>query len=250
MQRYFLKDDLFHEGHVMITDEEARHIQRVMRMEPGDSVICCSQQGACYVCNLSEFTEGYIKAEIKSQEERTVELPVKVTIAHGLPKGDKFELVIQKGTELGASSFIPFEAERSIVKWDPKKATKKIDRWNKIAKEAAEQSHRQALPEVGDVHSLTQLLKLFNKYSYVLAAYEEAAKSDEKSSFNKVLTQMKPEDTLLFITGPEGGFSDREINIMKQNGAIACGLGPRILRSETAPLYGLSAISYHFELLG
>ncbi len=233
----------------MITGEEQKHIRRVMRMDIGDTIVCCAID-RCYTCKLSEFADNHIKAQIISEEHVDKELPVKVTIAHGLPKGDKLELVFQKGTELGAYEFIPFEAERSIVKWDEKKAHKKMERWNKILKEAAEQSHRQRVPKVLQVQKFSCLVSMFKEYTHVLVAYEEAAKSDEKSRLSEVLEQMKSGDKLLLIVGPEGGFSDREVIEMKEFGALTCGFGPRILRSETAPLYGLAAISYHFELLG
>ncbi|UCZ54489.1 16S rRNA (uracil(1498)-N(3))-methyltransferase [Bacillus shivajii] len=250
MQRYFLEPSHFYSDYVMITGEEQKHIRRVMRMETGDTIVCCALDGKCYTCELSEFTDEHVKAVIVEEETVTKELPIEVSIAHGLPKGDKLELVLQKGTELGAFHFLPFEAERSIVKWDEKKAKKKIERWNKITKEAAEQSHRQKMPKVHSVDRFQNLVYTFKNYTYVLVAYEEAAKSDEKSRFFSVLNNMKAGDNLLLLIGPEGGFSDREIQTMQEHGAITCGFGPRILRSETAPLYGLAAISYHFELLG
>lgn len=250
LQRYFINHSQINDGYVTLTDDAAKHIRRVMRMTTGDKVICCTDGGQCYLSELTSLTEDSVQGRIISQENKQVELPIHVTIAQGLPKGDKLELVIQKGTELGAFSFLPFEAERSVVKWDSKKAGKKVERWNKIAMEAAEQSHRQILPKVRDVQKFTELLKQFEGYNYVLVAYEEAAKNDEKSHFFSILEKVKHGDSLLFVFGPEGGFSDREIEEMTQVGAIPCGLGPRILRSETAPLYGLSAISYHLELMG
>ncbi|WP_416149310.1 16S rRNA (uracil(1498)-N(3))-methyltransferase [Salipaludibacillus sp. HK11] len=250
MQRYFLSEESFDGTYVMIDGEDAKHIARVMRMTLGAQIICCDNHGSCYRCEISEVSSDIVKADIIEQIEKNVELPIDVSIAHGLPKGDKLELVIQKGTELGAIKFIPFQAERSIVKWDEKKAEKKIERWNKISKEASEQSHRQYVPQVETVQKLKQLLRHFHLYSYVILANEEQAKNDEKSQFHHTLSQMKRGDSLLLVVGPEGGFSDREVEIMINAGAISCALGPRILRSETAPLYGLAAISYHFELMG
>ncbi|WP_280768512.1 16S rRNA (uracil(1498)-N(3))-methyltransferase [Salipaludibacillus daqingensis] len=250
MQRYFLSKEHFDDGYVMINGEDAKHISRVMRMAIDDLVICCDNERKCYLCKITEVMPNFVKAVIVEPMTKQVELPINVSIAHGLPKGDKLELVIQKGTELGAASFIPFQAERSIVKLDEKKGRKKIERWNKISKEASEQSHRQFVPPVEAIQTLKQLVHLFHSYSYVILAYEEEAKNDEKSRFHHTLSQMKQGDSLLFVVGPEGGFSDREVELMVENGAISCALGPRILRSETAPLYGLAAISYHFELLG
>lgn len=249
MQRYFLDNQHFHDGYVNITGDDAKHIVRVMRMKIGDKIICCEKAGSCYLSQISNIADDLVTAKIISQEDKSVELPIHVTISQGLPKGDKFELVIQKGTELGAASFIPFEAERSVVKFNEKKGEKKIERWNKIAKEAAEQSHRQILPMVTPVHRFQELLKILTDFDYVLVAYEEAAKNDEKSYFHSVLEKMKDGEKLLFIFGPEGGFSHREIELLKEHGAVICGLGPRIMRTETAPLYCLGAISYHFELM-
>lgn len=250
MQRYFLKKSQFEDDYVMIMDDDAKHITRVMRMNPEDTVICCDDEGTCYLCTLIETAPDFVKAKVVKSLDKDAEMPVKVLIAHGLPKSDKLELVIQKGTELGAHSFIPFQADRSIVKIDAKNEGKKLQRWGKIAKEAAEQSHRNYVPTVQTVHSLNKLIKTFHQYSSVIIAYEEDAKDDEKSRFRQILQRTRTGDSLLLVVGPEGGFSDREIEIMKEAGAISCALGPRILRSETAPLYGLAAISYHFELLG
>lgn len=250
MQRYFLSKSHFKDNYVMIDGEDAKHITKVMRMTPDSQIICCDNEGACYVCILTETGPDNVQAVIHEQLENSAELPVHVSIAHGLPKGDKFELVIQKGTELGAASFLPFQAERSIVKWDKKKEKKRLERWNKISKEASEQSHRQFIPHVSGVQSVSELISRFSSYSHVLIAYEAEAARDEKSRFHSVLSSMEKGDSLLMVTGPEGGFSDREVALMTEAGAVACAFGPRILRSETAPLYGLAAISYHFELSG
>ncbi|MCR6106303.1 16S rRNA (uracil(1498)-N(3))-methyltransferase [Salipaludibacillus agaradhaerens] len=250
MQRYFLNKAQFHDKQVLIDGETARHISKVMRMAPGDNIICCDGEGACHYCTLEKVSADDVRATITKELSDNVELPVKVTIAHGLPKGDKLELVIQKATELGASGFIPFQAERSVVKLDKKKELKKIERWRKIAKEASEQSHRQLMPRIEAVHSISALIDQFSSYSSVILAYEEDAKQHKNKAFHQSLSLLKPQDNLLFIVGPEGGFTDKEVTMMQNAGAISCSLGPRILRSETAPLYGLSAISFYFELSG
>ncbi|UTR14366.1 16S rRNA (uracil(1498)-N(3))-methyltransferase [Salipaludibacillus sp. LMS25] len=250
MQRYFLSKEQFQEKHVLIDGETARHISKVMRMGPGDNVICCDGEGVCHYCTLDNVSVDVVRATITGELTDNTELPVKVTIAHGLPKGDKLELVIQKATELGSSGFIPFQAERSVVKWDKKKELKKIERWRKIAKEASEQSHRQLVPYIESVHSLSALINKFTSYSSVILAYEEDAKQHKNNAFHQSLSELRPGDNLLFIVGPEGGFSEQEVSMMQTAGAICCSLGPRILRTETAPLYALSAISYYFELSG
>jgi 16S rRNA (uracil1498-N3)-methyltransferase len=136
MQRYFVHHRAT-EGRFFIEDDDRHHIVKVMRMSVGDEIICVDTDGNQAICRLEEITDESVVAEVVQWKEENPELPIFVTIASGLPKGDKLEWIIQKGTELGAGEFIPFSAKRSVVKWDEKKAVKKIERWQKIAKEAA-----------------------------------------------------------------------------------------------------------------
>lgn len=248
MQRYFV-DQIANENRFNIVGDDYHHIVRVMRMKEGDQIICVSLLNKSAVCAIAEITDEQIIAEVVQWISGTSELPIEVTIASGLPKGDKLEWIIQKGTELGAFQFIPFISARSVVKWDEKKAVKKIERWQKIAKEAAEQSHRLKLPKVENPVNLKSLIKMGEDFDYKLIAFEEEAKHGEASIFAKTLSEMKRGQTLLFVFGPEGGLTELEVSSLSEHGFRACGLGPRILRTETAPLYALSAVSYHFELM-
>ncbi|MEN8701046.1 16S rRNA (uracil(1498)-N(3))-methyltransferase [Bacillus infantis] len=247
MQRYFTDRDT--DGKFSIAGDDFHHITRVMRMKEGDSIICAVRGGRSAVCRIAEITDEQVIAEVVQWKEASSELPIKAAIASGLPKGDKLELIIQKGTELGASVFIPFTAARSIVKWDEKKAGKKTERWQKIAKEAAEQSHRDMQPDVLQPVSMKELIELGEVYDHKVIAYEEDAKDGESSAFASILAGMEEGQSLLMVFGPEGGFSEKEAALLKDNGFVSCGLGPRILRTETAPLYALAAVSYHFELM-
>ncbi|KAB7708724.1 16S rRNA (uracil(1498)-N(3))-methyltransferase [Bacillus aerolatus] len=249
MQRYFLNEKPDNGGKVTITGEDFHHLSRVMRLKAGDCVYAVFPDGESAVVEIEEISDDCALAFIVKWMHDEKELPVAVAIASGLPKGDKFELVIQKGTELGASRFIPFHADRSIVKWDEKKAAKKTERWSKIAKEAAEQSHRNRVPDVSIPVDFQQLIQIGQEYPFKLYAYEEESKQGEKAAFHHLLSEMKQGDALLIVFGPEGGISEKEAEQLRSSGFIACGLGPRILRTETAPLYALSAISYHFELM-
>jgi 16S rRNA (uracil1498-N3)-methyltransferase len=220
-----------------------------MRMQIGDQIICVDQEGKQAVCALAEITDTSVVADVVQWKDEVTELPISITIASGLPKGDKLELIVQKGTELGAHQFLPFSATRSVVKWDEKKAMKKIDRWQKISKEAAEQSHRAFLPEVMSPVSFKELLIRSKDYDYKLVAFEEESRNGETSVFASTLKKMNNGESLLLVFGPEGGLTDEEIKLLKNSDFEVCGLGPRILRTETAPLYALAAISYHFELM-
>lgn len=251
MQRYFivekLKDD-YQSTEIILTGEQHHHIVRVMRMEIGDQVYLVFPEHKAIIAKIKHIENESVTLVWVSDENSQKELPIQVSIASGLPKGDKLDYIIQKGTELGASFFIPFQASYSITKWDKKKSEKKLVRLKKIAQEAAEQSHRTRIPEVMSVISFKELLNLSTSYDACIVAYEESAKEGESLNFSKTLNELQPNDRVLLVFGPEGGLSREEIERLTEFGMKICSLGPRILRTETAPLYALAAISYHFEL--
>lgn len=247
MQRYFVEQQASETNEFIISGENARHISKVMRMSTGDEIIVVHENIA-YICGIQAIDQEVVVR----QTGKTIpspEMPLKVDIACGLPKGDKLELIAQKATELGMHALIPFSAERSIVKWDEKKAKKNQERLQKIAQEAAEQSHRTLVPNVVQPISFKQLIQSFSGYDAVFIADEEDAKLAERTSFKQKLQALDTSKQLkiLCIFGPEGGISREESDAMLQAGAKTMSLGPRILRAETAPLYALSAISYEFE---
>ncbi len=247
MQRYFLNNEQFDGNTVRLTGDDAHHLTRVMRQKAGDTIIVCNENQQCFYLELTTLDKDEVCGIITSEITDKAELPVAVTIAQGLVKGDKFEWVIQKGTECGAAGFMPVVMDRSVVKLDPKKEKKKIERWQKIAKEAAEQSHRAMLPTVYDVCSFKSFVSLVNEYDVCLFAYEETAKQHELSRLRQTLETIKPNAKVLLLVGPEGGISDKEAVALEAAGFTACALGPRILRTETAPLYFLGAVSYALE---
>lgn len=249
MQRYFVDEVYENQPEFSVTGDNYHHIVRVMRMKPKDQLFLVFNNSVVIQGEITSIDEQEVLIRELSKEETDKELPVNVTIACGLPKGDKLEWIVQKGTELGSHCFIGFPAKNSIVKWDHKKRGNKVKRLGKIAQEAAEQSHRQFMPEVLLFEKEQELIDRFASYDKVLIAYEESAKQGERSVLAETLTQLKQGDNLLIVFGPEGGFSPDEIELFNQNGGISCGLGPRILRAETAPLYALSVISYQLEML-
>jgi 16S rRNA (uracil1498-N3)-methyltransferase len=250
MQRYFVSPENWKEDRVFIKGEDAKHIAKVMRMQLGDNIICCNNNDRSSICEILDLGGSTVETQVIKDVESDPELPVSVSIAQGLPKADKLEYIVQKGTELGAFSFFPFSADRSVAKWDDKKSAKKKERLEKIAKEAAEQSHRSKIPEIMNPGSFSDLLKLAEQFNIKIVAYEETAKQQEYSGFSSAIKKAGKGDTLLCVIGPEGGLSEKEAKALKEHGFELCGLGPRILRTETASLYILSAISYHFELKG
>ncbi|WP_430785171.1 16S rRNA (uracil(1498)-N(3))-methyltransferase [Virgibacillus flavescens] len=250
MQRYFVPEDQWENNNLIISGDDAHHITRVMRGNTGDKLICNHPNGYAVLGEITSLEQERVSVLILESIEESVELPVSVTIAQGLPKGDKLEHVLQKGTELGAFKFIPFSADRSIVKWDEKKASKKMFRFAKIVKEASEQSHRNRIPDVTPVMKIEQLIAESKEYDVKIFAYEEEAKTKEFVSFASVINQLKSDQRIIVCIGPEGGFSDMEVSLLKENNFKSVRLGPRILRTETASLYVLASISYQLEELG
>ncbi|QAS54142.1 16S rRNA (uracil(1498)-N(3))-methyltransferase [Halobacillus litoralis] len=247
MQRYFIGEE--HWGHrkVTIYGEDLHHISRVMRMTSGDQLIGIHPEEGPALCKILNVTEDGAECAVLEWLEEDKELPIQVTIVAGLGKGDKLEHIVQKGTELGAFEFIPFQADRSVAKWDKKKVPKKIQRLQKIAKEASEQSERSHVPEVCTVHTLQQVSQLKDRYHWWLYAYENEARKKEHQSLATRLKLVRPGEKVIVIFGPEGGFSEKEVSHLEEKNFLSVRLGPRILRMETAPLYFLSSLSYVFE---
>lgn len=247
MQRYFLETPFDEDGNAFITGDDGKHIAKVMRMEIGDRIIAVDNNGNAFISDITNIQPEGVSVRKKDGPLSSNEMPIQVTIACGLPKGDKLDLIVQKGTELGMSTIIPFEAERSIVKWDAKKGDKKVERLKKIAKEAAEQCHRTMIPNVSAPLSFKQLLRESPNYDIRFFADEEDAKGTDPNRIADRLKNVYHKQTVLVVFGPEGGLSRQEAEDMRAAGFLSVSLGPRILRTETAPLYFLSAVSYEFE---
>jgi 16S rRNA (uracil1498-N3)-methyltransferase len=253
MQRYFVAPAQMSEDAVTLTGEDARHLGSVMRAKPGDHFIACDGRGRDVLAKVTSVDRDAILADIIQDLPGSAEMAWRVTVAQSLPKGDKLETVIQKGTEAGAYAFQPFLSRRTVVQYDDRKEAKRLDRWRKIAKEAAEQSHRSLLPDVRPVSSWKSLIKQFADYDLVLLCYEEEGRAGAGlrralSDFRGKLSMESP--ALLLLVGPEGGFAPEEAEEAASAGAVPVGLGKRILRTETAALYALACIAYESGELG
>lgn len=250
MQRYFIDQNADVYQRFFITDTgDIHHITNVMRHQIGNEIILTFANQSVYRCKITNINIDSIEVALVEHLKIDTELPQSITICSGLIKADKYEWMLQKATELGASEFIAVGMERSIVKLNNDKVAKKLERWQKIIKEAAEQSYRLTIPNITYQPSLKIIYNHIETYDYVLVAYEDAAKNGEISNFKALLQKFKPGARILVIFGPEGGLSEEEVSLFDEAGS-QIGLGPRILRAETAPLYVLSAISFQKELLG
>lgn len=242
MQRYFVDPKNVFDNKIIISDSDYHHITKVMRMKEGNNVICCDGTNS-YKCVISQITPNEVILEIIEVLDEKKELPVKITIAQGIVRREKMEEVIDKITQLGASFYLPINMERCNVKFNDEKLDRKMERMNKIAKEAAEQSHRTSLLIVEKPILFKEMVNLKDNYDLCLYAYEITSKD---KSLKEVLKE-KEYKNILIVIGPEGGISDKEVKIMNENNFIPVSLGPRILRTEVAPTYAMAAISYELE---
>ena len=246
MQQYFIKGSP--QSPLVVTDKDtAKHMFSVMRLKEDEQVTLVFDDGVKRLARVLDPAQQSL--EILEELADNNELPIHVTIASGFPKGDKLEWVAQKTTELGAAAIWAFPADWSVAKWDGKKLAKKADKLEKIVLGAAEQSKRNWVPEVRLFEKKIDFLDCLSQFDRVIVAYEESAKEGESAALVKAVTELKKGSRILFIFGPEGGLSPAEIATLEEMGAILAGLGPRILRTETAPLYALSAVSVLTELM-
>jgi len=243
MQKYFVNDSDFNSN--KITSDDVFHISNVMRYKIGDNILIGNYKKS-YLAKITEITKSFVSYEIVEEKIGNTELPVFVSIYQGYPKGDKLDDIIKHSTELGVYEIIPTIMKRSVFKLDEKKKDSKIIRFNKIAKEAAEQSERLIVPNIPDIEYLKKID--FSIYDYKILCYEEDARNNELLQFKTIIKKLKQNDKLAIIVGPEGGIDNEELDFLKSIGFVSASLGPRILRTETAAFYALSAISYEMEL--
>ncbi|WP_068782113.1 RsmE family RNA methyltransferase [Paenibacillus sp. GM2] len=252
MQRYFIESEQFGEQQVVITGDDARHIGKVMRSKPGDEFIVSDGVSREALVKIISIEPGEVEAEIVSQLEPAGEPWLQVTIAQSLPKGDKMETVIQKCTEIGAAAFLPFISERTVVQYDMKKEEKRIQRWRKIAKEAAEQAHRSTIPAVMASVSWKELLAALADFDLVCLCYEQEDGQGLRGALRPFVAGLETGNTyrIAVVVGPEGGFSEAEVTAAVEAGAASIGLGRRILRTETAAMAALTCIMYESGEMG
>ena len=223
---------------MVLTGDNAAHA-KVLRLKNGDEVIVCDAEGTDYRCTVSDVASGQISLVVHAVVPSESEAKIACSVYMAFAKADKFEHVIQKATELGATELVCFPSSRCVSKPDEKSLAKKLDRWQKIAASAAEQSRRGRIPMVVAVSSYAEALKRAAEADLAVCFYE----NEENLTFRAVIEE-KSFTTAAILTGPEGGFSDEEIQQAAAAGLKICTLGSRILRCETAPLCALSALMY------
>ena len=244
MNHFFTGPENILKDRVIIEGSDVNHIKNVLRMKPGDQLIVNDGEGAQLLCEIAETGDSTVVCTILSREAAGSEPCVRFYLFQGLPKSDKLEHVIQKSVELGVYEIIPTKTARSIVKYDEKKQKSRIERWQKIAEGAAKQSGRGIIPKVCGIMTFKEALSCAGQLDMVLIPYENFK---DMSSTRETISRIKPGSSVGIFVGPEGGFETSEVDQAVEAGAQPISLGPRILRTETAPLMLLSVLTFGLE---
>lgn len=246
MPKFFVEPNQIENGRVTIRGNDASHISYSLRMAKGERIRVCDGQNREYDCVLTEFLSDLVIADVVAVQETANEPSVTIYLYQALPKGDKLDTIIQKSVECGVFEIIPFESERCVVKVKADAEEKKNVRRNRIAEEAAKQCGRGYIPRVSKTVSFKDALLQASAADLALICYE-----DELGTTLKQALCRRTEEgihSISIMIGSEGGFAENEVENAKNAGILPVSLGKRILRTETAPIFALSCLSYHFEL--
>lgn len=235
MHRFFAVTESFSGDLVSLKGTDASHICNVLRLKIGDKIQVLDGKGALYVVQLSDVKGKSVKGKILLSEKVNTESPLKIHLGQSLIKGNKFDVILRKSVELGVETITPLMTERTVVKSD---GIKKIPRWQKIAEESCKQCGRSSIPNVTEnIVKLDVFCRQWSKADLKLIFWEL-----EREKGLKDINPEKNPSSVSVLIGPEGGFTIEEVETARNHGFQTVGLGPRILRAETAPLVALSLL--------
>ncbi len=240
MIKLFLPPEELTTKQITITGEQARYLSLVHRIKPGEQLIIFDGLGNRYTCKILQSRKKEVIAEQMKKEPYSAESPIAITLAQGIAKGDKMDLIIQKSTELGIKKIIPLITKRTQIRH-----TDKTDRWRKIALSASQQSGRGKIPDVTEPVSFKEFFEKQETDRGIILSEEE-----KERNLKKILNDFQGAIEITLLVGPEGGFSKEEKSTAIQKGFVSVSLGPRILRTETAPITALSIIQYELGDMG
>ncbi len=244
MYNFFVNEENRNGDCYFISGTDFHHIKNVLRMNVGDTFLV-SENGVSNLCEIDGFENDVVVAKIIEENYNDTNLPIKIYLFQGLPKGDKMELIIQKTVELGAEKIIPVEMSRCVVKLDDKKKKSKVMRWQAIAESAAKQSKRNSIPEIADVLTYKQALEMAKELDLLLVPYESKNGMEDTKS---ALAEIKSGMTVGILIGAEGGFEEKEVEEAFKIGGKVISLGKRILRTETAAITSVAMCMLYSEM--
>lgn len=248
LHRIFIAPENINDKRVVIDEEQARHIEKVLRLKTGNNLIAFDGSGNEYSLRLAGRVDGNLVGEIDGVQGKIDEPSLRLILVQGIAKGDKMDTIVQKAVELGISIIYPVVTRYTVVRLEQKKAAKKVERWQIIAREACKQCRRSIIPEVKPVMELLNLYSVIGSKPAIML-YEKEIDTRLKTVLQQKQNRFNSNELYLLV-GPEGGFSDYEVTEAKKQGILTAGLGPRILRTETAGLAAASIIMYEYGDLG
>lgn len=243
MYQFFVEEEQIGREFITITGSDVNHIKNVLRMKAGEEIRVSNQNGKDYFCSILEVTEEFVQADILRVDENTTELPSKIYLFQGIPKGERMETIIEKAVELGVYEIIPVAMKYCVVKLDEKKAATKQKRWQAMAETAAKQSKRSIIPTVHSLMHYKEALNYARECDVKLLPYENALGMEKT---RQVISKIKSGESISIFIGPEGGFSGEEIEAAKDMEIIS--LGKRILRTDTAGIALMSMLMLQIEM--
>lgn len=247
MRYFFIEHEKVTHPAPVIDGPDAKHIKNVLRLKPGDTIGLFDGTGFEYEARILKLSRGSVEVSIIKSFPSTSESPIQMIVAQALLKDRKMDILVRQLTELGITRWIPFFARRSIPRPDKKRLVKRNKRWQKIAQEAVKQCKRSRPLEIGPTVSFEEVLNLGKECDLKIAFWE-----NEKNPIDSTFSSLVKKDIqkILMVLGPEGGFTEGEMDRAKACGFIIVGLGPRILRAETATIAACSILQYLFGDIG
>ncbi|ADG05975.1 16S rRNA (uracil(1498)-N(3))-methyltransferase [Kyrpidia tusciae] len=242
MQRYLVPPSCFVGDTAVLRGEDAHHIARVMRMVPGDRVEVGDGSGTVWTAVIESVGAGEVHLSLEDSLEEDGEARLELVLLQGLPKHDKMDLIVQKATELGVARVIPVAAARSVVRYQEDQEIRRLQRWRRIAKEAAEQAKRSRIPEIVQPVSAAEAWR-WAAQADVALIFDESRRGRPLAT---ALAGHPGVGRIFFAVGPEGGWDPGEVDDATSLGVEPVHLGPRILRTETAGIAAAAAILYHY----
>lgn len=247
MHRFFVTDGCMYKDKIKIDGDDAAHILKVLRLRVGDEIIVCDGKEKDYLCTIASLEKKNVVCSITEVKENAAEPPLKLDLYQGFPKSAKMDLIIQKCTELGVSSVTPVYTERVVVRqYEDRDLDDRVERWQRIAEEASKQSGRGRIPKVCGPVSFKDVISRLKDYDISIIPYEKESCNGLKQ-FARGKNNTRSAAVLI---GPEGGFTEEEVSMAKNAGAVPVTLGPRILRTETAGFVCLSILMYELGDVG
>ena len=247
MRHFYIDPSTAAKPMATIEGAEAHHIKNVLRLLPGDRLKLFDGTNYEYEAVISSLYDDKVEVEIQRKFQINLSPGARIVVAQAFLKEKKMDDLVRKLSELGITGWVPFFSQRSIARPDKNRLTGRVQRWKRIATEARKQCRRNTLLDISDALSFEDLLELSKPYDLKIVCWE-----NETSPLNRDIGVQKgtPLKSIMVLLGPEGGFTDQEIETARQNGFVTVGLGPRILRAETATLAVSALIQYLFGDMG